>query len=66
MEFKIIGNDLEFGGQKVARLFDVNASTRQRLDAAMERLNIIDEEMEDAYEKGYKDGRSEELNKSKP
>ena len=32
MDIRIIGNDIELGGEKVARIFDVRATLRSELE----------------------------------
>mgnify|MGYP003627475644 FL=1 len=55
MGLRLIGNDIELDGEKVARLFDILPSTRQRLKEMIEDekalstqdlLNMIQEKIE--------------------
>ena len=43
MELRLIGNDLLFDREKVARLFDISATSRQRFEEAIEKANSYDE-----------------------
>jgi flagellar biosynthesis/type III secretory pathway protein FliH len=66
MTIKIIANDIEIDGIKVARLLDMNASMREELESMVEEMNrkgriatIPDEQIEDAYNSGKSDGYAE-------
>ena len=39
IELRIMGNDLELGGRKVARLFDVSGTLLDQLNDAIDRAN---------------------------
>jgi|TARA_R110000851_G_scaffold95852_1_gene208062 hypothetical protein len=52
MELRLIGNDLLFDREKVARLFDISATSRQRFEEAIEKANSYDEKINEAYERG--------------
>jgi hypothetical protein len=52
MELRLIGNDLLFDREKVARLFDISATERQRFEEAIEKANSYDEKINEAYERG--------------
>tara|TARA_R110000765_G_scaffold426490_1_gene542313 strand:- start:375 stop:557 length:183 start_codon:yes stop_codon:yes gene_type:complete len=56
MGMRLIGNDIELDHEKVARLFDINATTRIRLEEAIERSNSLKSKINDAYEEGKIDG----------
>ena len=64
MNIRIIGNDIEIDGEKVARVFDVRATLRDRLEEAIDKAEryerMVDHkesESEDCYEKGFEQGR---------
>jgi flagellar biosynthesis/type III secretory pathway protein FliH len=61
LELRLIGNDIELGREKVARVFDVRATLRWELEKAIERANVSDDDIEarinEAYEKGYDEGK---------
>jgi hypothetical protein len=63
MDIHLVGNDIELDNEKVARLFDINATTRDRLKETIERANkpdtkskelldIIEVKIQEAYEEG--------------
>tara|TARA_R110001599_G_scaffold281955_1_gene483779 strand:+ start:45 stop:227 length:183 start_codon:yes stop_codon:yes gene_type:complete len=52
MELRLIGNDLLFDREKIARLFDISATSRQRFEEAIEKANSYDEKINEAYERG--------------
>ena len=57
MKLKIQGNDLVFEQRKVARMFDIDEQTMERLKSAIESMSISDGEIYyNAYKKGYEDG----------
>ena len=66
MDIHLVGNDIELDNEKVARLFDINATTRDRLKETIERANkpdtkskelldIIEVKIQEAYEEGKSD-----------
>ena len=64
MNIRIIGNDIEIDGEKVARIFDVRATLKDRLSGAIDMAAAYEpmqehknSEIEDAYEKGYEQGK---------
>ena len=64
MNIRIIGNDIEIDGEKVARVFDVRATLRDRLEEAIDKAEryerMVDHkqsESEDYYEKGFEQGK---------
>jgi flagellar biosynthesis/type III secretory pathway protein FliH len=64
MNIRIIGNDIEIDGEKVARVFDVRATLRGQLEEAIDKAEryerMVDHkqsESEDAYEKGFEQGK---------
>jgi len=72
MTIRMIGNDIEIDGQKVARILDVNSTTQQRLYEYIENangyaevikaVNELQSELvlfEYSAEKAYNDGRSD-------
>tara|TARA_R100000231_G_C5280774_1_gene151532 strand:- start:321 stop:527 length:207 start_codon:yes stop_codon:yes gene_type:complete len=60
MSIRIIGNDIEIGGEKVARIFDVRASLRQELVDLINKADSYNIDIEKAYDKGHDDGTEEE------
>lgn len=60
IELRIMGNDLELGGQKVARLFDVSGTLLDQLNDAIDRANtdpkITENKIGESYEKGFQAG----------
>jgi flagellar biosynthesis/type III secretory pathway protein FliH len=63
MDIKIVGNDIELGGEKVARIFDIRASLRGELQDAIDNAERYDraiedgnDKAEDAFSKGYDQG----------
>ena len=46
LELRLIGNDIELGREKVARVFDVRATLRWELEQAIERANVSDDDMQ--------------------
>jgi flagellar biosynthesis/type III secretory pathway protein FliH len=72
MNIRIIGNDIELEGEKVARIFDIRATLRDRLVEAIDRAERYDraiengnDKAEDAYEKGYEQGKEYGLEEGK-
>lgn len=66
MNIRIIGNDIEIDGEKVARIFDVRATLKDRLSDAIDMAAAYEpmqehknSEIEDAYEKGFEKGLQE-------
>mgnify|MGYP003147296032 CR=1 FL=1 len=59
MELRLIGNDLLFDREKVARLFDISATSRQRFEEAIEKANSYDEKINEAYERGREQNDNE-------
>jgi len=70
MELRIIGNDIEFDRQKIARIFDILPTMRWELEKAFDRANEYEAEIErleiqlrnlkeEAYRDGYSDGQKE-------
>jgi len=66
MTIYLVGNDIELDNEKVARLFDINPTTRDRLKETIERANepdtkskelldIIEVKIQEAYEEGKSD-----------
>ena len=71
MDIHLVGNDIELDNEKVARLFDINATTRDRLKETIERANkpdtkskelldIIEVKIQEAYEEGKGDARKDD------
>ena len=72
MDIYLVGNDIELDNEKVARLFDINATTRDRLKETIERANkpdtkskelldIIEVKIQEAYEEGKSDALARSL-----
>lgn len=72
MAIKMIGNDIEIDGQKVARILDINATNRHRLYEYIENANSYPEVLkaatelqtelvlsEESAQKAYSDGKSD-------
>mgnify|MGYP003122196570 CR=1 FL=1 len=61
LELRLFGNDLEIGGEKVARVFDIRPSLLRELELAIDRANVSEEEIksriDEAYDKGYDEGK---------
>lgn len=60
MSIRIIGNDIELGGEKVARIFDVRATLRAELEDLINKADSYNIDIEKAYDKGHDDGTEEE------
>ena len=61
MKLKIQGNDLVFEHRKVARMFDIDEQTMERLKSAIESMSILyAENYYHGYKKGYEDGKNGE------
>jgi|TARA_R110000744_G_scaffold37653_2_gene86152 flagellar biosynthesis/type III secretory pathway protein FliH len=64
IEIRMVGNDIELDGEKVARIFDIRSTLRARLEEAIDvaaGINLeLDQIKEDSYEagreKGYEEG----------
>ena len=56
MELRLIGNDIEFDREKVARLFDLSPALRMSLEDAFKKSNEHDESVDAAYEEGRAEG----------
>jgi len=66
-KLKINGNDLEFSGHKVARLFDVDQTIKSELESIINQANSSKESMrfqrayrdgwQDGYEQGFREGK---------
>lgn len=65
IELRILGNDLEFDREKIARLFDIRPTLLDELNEAIDRANTdpndIKAKIDEAYEKGYEEGREHGL-----
>ena len=63
MELKLIGNDLELDGIKVARVFDIKGTILGNFEEMIERANTKEKDFEnkyhEGYEKGYEKGKSD-------
>ena len=61
LEIRLFGNDLEIGGEKVARVFDIRPSLLRELELAIDRANVSEEEIksriDESYDKGYDEGK---------
>jgi flagellar biosynthesis/type III secretory pathway protein FliH len=55
-ELKLIGNDIEMDGEKIARVFDIRASLRGELEKAIEKANDGTKAFIEGYAKGREDG----------
>ena len=64
MDIRLIGNDIELDGQKVARVFDISGTVRSKFEEAMDIASginleldkIKEEEYDKGHEKGYEEG----------
>ena len=54
MVLRVVGNDLELDGEKVARLFDLPAK-RQDLIEMIDKANDYEADVEDAFWRGKND-----------
>ena len=52
MGIRIINNDIEIDGEKVARIFDVRPTLKDRLIQLIENADEHEEENPKAYERG--------------
>ena len=59
MELKLIGNDLELDGIKVARVFDIKGTILGNFEEMIERANAKEKDSEDKYNQGYEEGKSD-------
>jgi len=66
MDIRIIGNDIEIGREKVARIFDVRATLRDQLVEAVNKAERYDrmvedseDKTEDAFAKGFEQGNEQ-------
>jgi len=58
-ELKLIGNDIELDGEKIARVFDLRASLKGKLEKAIEKANDGTKAFIEGYAKGREDGLDE-------
>jgi len=56
MELRLVGNDIEFDRQKIARLFDLSPALRMSLEEAFKKANEHDESVDAAYQEGRAEG----------
>ena len=61
MELRIIGNDIELSGEKVARILDVRSSLRQQVRERIEFANQFESVLEEKENISYDLQASEEL-----
>ena len=59
MYLRIINNDLELDGVKVARLLDITGTVLGNFEEMIERANDYEKIAEQEYEKGYEKGRED-------
>ena len=60
MEVRIIGNDIEIDGEKVARIFDIRATLMSKLEEAVEQASRdLDAEFKEEEEVSYESGKSQ-------
>ena len=60
MGIRIINNDIEIDGEKVARIFDVRPTLKDRLIQLIENADEHEEEIQKAYERGKEDAQYDE------
>ena len=60
MGIRIINNDIEIDGEKVARIFDVRPTLKDRLIQIIENADDHEEEIQKAYERGKEDAKYDE------
>jgi len=60
MTIRIINNDIEIDGEKVARIFDVRPTLKDRLIQVIENADDHEEEIQKAYERGKEDAQYDE------
>ena len=56
MELRLVGNDIEFDRQKIARLFDLSPALRMSREEAFKKSNEHDESVDAAYQEGRAEG----------
>tara|TARA_R100000935_G_C2750748_1_gene129616 strand:- start:339 stop:512 length:174 start_codon:yes stop_codon:yes gene_type:complete len=54
-ELRINGNDIELGGEKIARLFDLSSIARNELQELFDKANYFDIEIEREKERNEND-----------
>ena len=59
MYLRIINNDLELDGVKVARVLDITGTVLGNFEEMIERANDYEKIAEQEYEKGYEKGRED-------
>ena len=59
MYLRIINNDLELDGIKVARVLDITGTVLGNFEEMIERANDYEKIAEQEYEKGYEKGRED-------
>ena len=59
MYLRIINNDLELDGVKVARGLDITGTVLGNFEEMIERANDYEKIAEQEYEKGYEKGRED-------
>tara|TARA_R100000781_G_scaffold65146_1_gene41026 strand:- start:141 stop:350 length:210 start_codon:yes stop_codon:yes gene_type:complete len=59
MQLRIINNDLELDGIKVARLLDITGTVLGNFEEMIERANDCEKIAEEEFEKGYEKGVEE-------
>tara|TARA_R100000656_G_scaffold25242_1_gene22142 strand:+ start:589 stop:798 length:210 start_codon:yes stop_codon:yes gene_type:complete len=59
MQLRIINNDLELDGIKVARLLDITGTVLGNFEEMIERANDFEKVAEEEFEKGYEKGVEE-------
>ena len=59
MYLRIINNDLELDGVKVARLLDITGTVLGNFEEMIGRANDYEKIAEQEYEKGYEKGRED-------
>lgn len=59
MELKLIGNDLELDGEKVARVFDIKGTVLGNLEEMIRRANDYEKDLDNAFNSGIDKGRDD-------
>ena len=60
MDVRIVNNDIEIDGEKVARIFDVRATLMSKLEEAVEQASRdLDAEFKKEEEVNYESGRAQ-------
>ena len=59
MRIRIISNDIEIDGEKVARILDIRESLKERLSIALEKAESWEHDIEAAYSRGQDDAAKE-------